>query len=492
MENEKKTEAEMKENPEVSETEAVEAPVTAEETAAVEKAPAEETAAEEASSEEAATPETEKAPEAKKATPGKIAAMVIAIVLVLAILVGLVVGTFGVPAAKNEMPEETEATEAAAAEATVPADGNPDDETCKGTYTVSDEEVKAAADTVVATIGDHKLTNGQLQVFYWMQIQSFLSSDYGYYMMYYGVLDVTKPLDTQLSFQDSSRTWQQYFLSEALNTWQNYLALSDQAAVAGMEVSEEDRTYLENLESTLAENAEYYGLESVEALIQANMGAGATLQDYMSFQKMLMEGNLYYDTEYDKLVPTMEELEAFFTEHEEEYAENGVAREDKYVDVRHILLVPTESETDENGNTVYTEAAWAECEAAAQALLEQWKSGEATEESFAALATEKTEDPGSQESGGLYEDVYKGQMVAEFEEWCFDESRAVGDTGLVKTSYGYHIMYFVGSEPVWVSFAEQDYMMEKMNQMLEVLTQQYPMEVDYSAVKLGFVDLAAV
>ena len=231
-------------------------------------------------------------------------------------------------------------------------------------------------------------------------------------------------------------------------------------------------------------------MDSVEDLLYANMGAGADLEDYLSFQEMLMKGNLYYDTEFEKLVPTQEELEAFFTEHEEKYAESGVSREDKYVDVRHILLIPAESETDENGNAVYTDAAWTECEAAAQALLEQWKSGDATEEAFAALATEKTQDPGSQGTGGLYENVYKGQMVPEFESWCFDETRTAGDTGIVRTSYGYHIMYYVGSEPAWVGYAEQDYMMEKMNQMLAVLTEQYPMEVDYSAISLGLVNLA--
>ena len=35
-------------------------------------------------------------------------------------------------------------------------------------------------------------------------------------------------------------------------------------------------------------------------------------------------------------------------------------------------------------------------------------------------------------------------MVAEFNDWCFDSERKVGDHGIVKTTYGYHIMYFVG------------------------------------------------
>ena len=31
-----------------------------------------------------------------------------------------------------------------------------------------------------------------------------------------------------------------------------------------------------------------------------------------------------------------------------------------------------------------------------------------------------------------------------FEDWCYDSSRKTGDTGIVETTYGYHVMYFVG------------------------------------------------
>ena len=35
-------------------------------------------------------------------------------------------------------------------------------------------------------------------------------------------------------------------------------------------------------------------------------------------------------------------------------------------------------------------------------------------------------------------------MVQTFNDWCFDEARKTGDSGIVKTQFGYHIMYFVG------------------------------------------------
>ena len=114
------------------------------------------------------------------------------------------------------------------------------------------------------------------------------------------------------------------------------------------------------------------------------------------------------------------------------------------VNVRHIL-VAFEGTTDENGSTVYTDEAKAAAKSTAQDLLAQWKAGDATEESFAALATENSADTGSVSNGGLYEDVYPGQMVTAFNDWCFAEGRKAGDTNIIETEYGYHVMYFSGN-----------------------------------------------
>lgn len=109
------------------------------------------------------------------------------------------------------------------------------------------------------------------------------------------------------------------------------------------------------------------------------------------------------------------------------------------VDVRHILIMP---EKGEDGTA--TDEAWAEAEKKAKDALEEFLAGDKTEETFAALAEEKSEDGGSNTNGGLYSGVLKGQMVAPFEDWCFAEDRQPGDTDIVKTSYGYHVMYFSG------------------------------------------------
>ena len=221
-----------------------------------------------------------------------------------------------------------------------------------------------------------------------------------------------------------------------------------------------------------------------------NVGAGASVQDYASFQQLLMEGNLYYDAEYAKLTATEEEMETFFAEHESEYAESGITKDGKYVDVRHILVMPKGGTADETGATTYSDEEWQACADAADEILKLWQEGEQTEDAFAALANEKSEDPGSNTNGGLYENVYEGQMVAEFEQWCFDETRVQGDTGIVKTTYGYHVMYFVGSKPIWKNYVRQDIITQKSKEMMENLIADYAMDVDYSAITLGLVNLA--
>ena len=439
---------------------------------------------------------TEAVPEIKegsKATPGKIALAVAAVVVLLGVLIALILSGQSSKAKDGTIASEADPTATETAEATVaathPADGNPDDVTCKGTYTVTDEEAAANKDVIVATMGDNQLTNGQLQVYYWSMVNSYLSSEYGYYMMYYGVLDYTQPLDTQMSVEDETITWQQYFLNEALNYWQLNQAMALEAEAAGLEMEEENREYLDTLETSLNETAAYYGMESVDELLLHNVGPGAGLEEFSYFQELYYLGKPYYDAEVAKLVPTAEELEAYFTEHEEDYVSAGVTRDGKYVDVRHILITPEGGTTDDSGNTTYSDEEWAACEAKAQEILDAWLAGEATEDSFAALANEHSADPGSNTIGGLYEDVYEGQMVEPFETWCFDEARLVGDTGLVKTTYGYHVMYFVGSSPIWESYAESDWVGEKTNALIDGLAEKYPIEVDYSAVTLGYVSL---
>lgn len=137
------------------------------------------------------------------------------------------------------------------------------------------------------------------------------------------------------------------------------------------------------------------------------------------------------------------------------------------VDVRHILLSVEEGSDEE---------AKAEVKAEAEALLEEWKAGEATEDSFAELAREHSADSNASQ-GGLYTGINEStNFVDTFKNWCLDESRQVGDTGIVETEYGYHIMYFVGSRPTWESSAEEALTNDDYYAYLDEMDEKYPME----------------
>jgi hypothetical protein len=119
--------------------------------------------------------------------------------------------------------------------------------------------------------------------------------------------------------------------------------------------------------------------------------------------------------------------------------------ENPTIDIRHILVSLGTGSIAEGEEGYEDEQAQlkADAHAKAEALLSQWQSGEATEASFADLAMKESVD-GSKYNGGLYTEVYQGQMVAEFNDWCFDAARQPGDTGIVDTQFGSHVMYFSG------------------------------------------------
>ena len=396
----------------------------------------------------------------------------------------------GVVAASEEATEATaeeateEATEAPTEAPTVPADGNPDDVTCKGSYTAEDEAVVSAREKVVATAGEYELTLGQLQVYYWMEFRNFMSQ-YGTYASYFG-LDVSKPLDTQMcSGLEEARTWQQFFLEGALNSWNNYRAMAAEADANGFELTEEQRATIDNAAAELEEAATANGFESGIAMLHSSLGAGAELEDYVYFMELYYKANGYYAQIAQSFEPTDEQLDDYFEEHAEGYASSGITKDTKLVNVRHILVYPEGADGTNLATQEFSEEAWAASEKKAQEILDQFLAGDKTEESFAALANEYSEDPGSNTNGGLYENVSEGEMVAAFNDWCFDAARQVGDTGIVKTNYGYHVMYFSGSQTTWQKYARNDYMVENATAAAKEIAAKLPMTVQYSDILLA-------
>ncbi len=125
--------------------------------------------------------------------------------------------------------------------------------------------------------------------------------------------------------------------------------------------------------------------------------------------------------------------------------------DDETYSVRHILIQPEEegAETDENGNAKYSEEQMESAKSKADEILNAFNSGDKTEYSFALLAEQHSTDTASTSAGsngafgGLCEGVSLGQMVPSFEQWSIDSQRKYGDTDIVESDFGYHIMFFI-------------------------------------------------
>lgn len=457
-------------------------------------------ASEEAVQEDAVA--TEEAPadapknESHKLSASKIALAVGGCVVLLALIVALIVGGLSRTDAPTDAdsPESTTQTDdeeqTETQEPTIPEDGNPDDASCKGTYTASDEEVFAAADTVVASMEGAELTNAELQVYYSLMVNQFLNTDNFYYLYYYGMFDYTQPLDTQISAYAEDLTWQQYFVQEAINAWQLYQALALEAQSQNFELPAEHREYLDGLRATIEEDAAEAGYDSADAFIQANLNTCATIDNYLAFQEVYYLGYSYYQYCCDQIQPTDEEIEAYFTEHEAEYAENGLTKDYKLVDVRHILVMPDGVDSSTICTETFSDEAWEIAEKKAQEIYEAWLAGDATQDSFAQLAKENSADS-SASDGGLIEDIAEGEMVESFENWCFDADRKEGDHGIVKSEFGYHIMYFVGEDYKWAEYTKSDIITEYSNSLIDNATQAHPIEVTYANMLLGTMNLGS-
>jgi peptidyl-prolyl cis-trans isomerase D len=102
-------------------------------------------------------------------------------------------------------------------------------------------------------------------------------------------------------------------------------------------------------------------------------------------------------------------------------------RTPEQVKIRHILLMT-------QGKPPADEA---KIKAQAEDLLKQVRAGA----NFGDLVKKYSEDPGSKDKGGEYTIQHNGQMVKEFEDAAF--RLKPGESDLIKTSYGYHVVQVI-------------------------------------------------
>lgn len=140
----------------------------------------------------------------------------------------------------------------------------------------------------------------------------------------------------------------------------------------------------------------------------------------------------------------------------------AVAFEKRYLDetpsadVR--VIIPTEDKTGEE-------------------ILEEWKNGAATEDSFAELCKKYTQDTSAVENGGLFEQVTKTGMTEELSNWIFDSSRQAGDTVAITVSDSTYVLYYIGQDqPEWKINIKNTLVSDTMSQHMQDITADVTVE----------------
>ncbi len=109
-----------------------------------------------------------------------------------------------------------------------------------------------------------------------------------------------------------------------------------------------------------------------------------------------------------------------------------------------------------------------------QAILDEWKSGAATEETFAEIC-DKYNDPAiTTVEGGLLEGVMTTDVPTEIAEWMNDSSRQVGDTAVISPAsenYTYVVYYKGLNDPEWMQRIRTTLRNEKVSEYLGTFTE---------------------
>lgn len=411
----------------------------------------------------------------------KITALLLAAVMVLGLLTACGANE---PADPTAASEETTATEP-----TTPFnDGS--DVTALSSYSITEAAPHDAVMSAVIAVdadGNPVMTNSTLQMAYWLEFFNFMAQ-YGSYASYFG-LDPSLPLSEQPSMAEN-RSWEQYFLESATQGYAQQYALYRAALAEGYTLTEEEQATLDDIldpNGSLARGAAESGFDTAEEYLQDTFGPGVDLQDYYDYVEIYITGNSYYSSLMEKATAEAENadeatLSAYYDDHADAFAENKVQKVNN-VSVRHILITPEGEKDPTTGD--YTAEAWTAAQEAANEIYAQWQN-DPTEDNFAALANEKSTDPGSNTNGGLYEDFDSATMVEEFTEWSFDPARTYGDSGIVKTSYGYHIMFFVGQTETkgWMESVRAQMPQETVMAMIDEICAANPLTFDYTQMRV--------
>ena len=297
--------------------------------------------------------------------------------------------------------------------------------------------------TVALTVGDHEISNAELNYFYMSAINNF-NSNYGSYAAMLG-LDTSKPLNEQVINNDTGLTWADDFLNTAKDNARSAYALADAAEAAGFTLSEDDLADIDSTISNMKLYANLYGYSSTKDFLKAQYGNGATEESYRQYVTLNALASAYRNSYSSSLTYTDADLRAAESENYEKYSS---------FTYNTYYLAASKFQTDEV-DADSDEAVKAAKEAADSLIGEDVATVEDFDAAIAALDVNRD----TEASSTAYTDQQYSSVSATIRDWVIDSARKEGDKTVIAntststdddgkettTTQGYYAVFFTGS-----------------------------------------------
>ena len=268
-----------------------------------------------------------------------------------------------------------------------------------------------------------------------------------YNAAFYGTSSYDSTVDPAEQYVDEAQTqtYHDYFLEQAVNALTEAAALENAAAEAGYTLTDEDKASVEENYETIRQQGESSGYTNMAGYLKAAYGKYMTPAALRTCLERVALINGYYNSYYDSLEYTDEEIQAYYEENKDDL--------DSYT-YRYVFVDGSVPETtDENGETV--EPTDAETQAAMQAAKAQADSFQAAleasddkETTFAELAPDFV----SETSRANYEEdpdfslhtTMGNSLPSGYSSWLKESGRTAGDVSVIESGSGYYVVLFLG------------------------------------------------
>ena len=227
--------------------------------------------------------------------------------------------------------------------------------------------------------------------------------------------------------------------------------LAYNAGQQGLTLTDENQTSIDDFFTSVQSYADTYGL-TIDQALATKYGALATKDSLTSVLQRYLLADQFVTQLEASFTFADADLQQYYTDNADSYTNTDLPI------VRHILFM---APVGVEGTTDATDEELANAKALADAAL-----AKVTDYDTMVSVGDAALADGTASESAEYT-VTEGEMVTEFNDWCYDAARQVGDKAVIQTEYGYHVMYYVGSEKDWMKDAISSLTTDKYNAYID-------------------------